>query len=288
MTLEGQLRNARPALDRAIDEAAARAPAAAVSPRPTPAPRSKVRAAAAAFVATAVIAVAVGFALLRGGSDSGTGAGVTTATTTTATSTATTAPLVEAHTGAAAGRKVSWLGVLVGPDGRELKITYENQCVAPRGARAIMSSTRVVVTIYAASPSPGSLLECPPFTDTQALTLPTPVDGRFVVDGALNPRSNPYVPWDHPELRAGGSTVRVQFLDRTCSRVSRASVVETTASVIVTVLQAPMTTPTTSCRYGIEPLFQEVQLASPLGKRRLLDGSCIASPGDPACLKPAP
>jgi hypothetical protein len=183
--------------------------------------------------------------------------------------------------------KVPWLGVLVAPDGRELKITYDG-CIAPRGARAIMSSTRVVVSVYAANPSPGSLIDCPGLIDAQVLTLPKPVDGRFVVDGALNPRPNPYVPWNHSELRDGGSTVRVQFSDRTCSRVSRASAVETTAIVIVTVLQTPMTTPTTSCRYGIEPLFQEVQLASPLGKRRLLDGSCIASPGDPACPKPAP
>ena len=288
MTLEGQLRNARPALDRVIDEAVARAASAAVSSQSTLVPRSKVRAAAAALMATAVIAVAVGFALSRGGSDSGTGAGVTTATTTTATSTATTAPLVEAQTGAAVGMKVPWLGVLVAPDGRELKITYPDECVAPRGARAIMSSERVMITVYAANPSPGLMTGCPGGIGTQALTLPKPVDGRFVVDGADTAAASQYVPWNHPELRDGGSTVRVQFSDRTCSRVSRASAVETTASVIVTVSQAPMTTPTTSCRYGNEPLFQEVQLASPLGKRRLLDGSCIASPGDPACPKPAP
>src|SRR5207248_2815840 len=118
----------------------------------------------------------------------------------------------------AAGRKVRWLGVLVAPEGRGLKITYENGCDSPRGARAIVSSTRVVVTIYAANPPPGSLIDCPSDITTQALTLPIPVDGRFVVDGALNPRPNPYVPWNHPELRDGGSTVRVEFSDRTCSR----------------------------------------------------------------------
>jgi hypothetical protein len=158
---------------------------------------------------------------------------------TTASSTVTTTSLVEARSGAAVGMKVPWLGVLVGPDGRDVTITLADDCVAPLGARAVMTSKRVVVTVYAANPSPGSAPACPPGggIGTQALTLPKPVDGRFVVDGADTPATSQYVPRSRSTVADSGSTVRVYFPDRTCSRVSRASVVETVQTVTVTAVE---------------------------------------------------
>jgi hypothetical protein len=220
-------------------------------------------------------------------------AGVSTSPLTRATtaSTVRTIPLVEARTGAAVGMKVPWLAVLVASDGRELKVTDAGDRVAPRGARAVMSSRRVVVTVYAANPSSGSVAACPPGggIGTQALTLPGPIDGRFVVDGADTRATSQYVPLSRSTVADAGSTVRIYFPDRTCSRVSRASVVETDKAVTVTAVEmaGSGTTKTQACVYaGDGPLVQEVHLASPIGKRRLLDGACVLTPRNAGCAGP--
>lgn len=235
------------------------------------------------------LVLAVGLIACSGGSYHAAKPTTTSQATTTPTSTATTAPLLQAQTGAAAGMKVPWLGVLVAPDGRELKVTYEDQCVAPRGARAIMSSTRVVVTVYAANPSPGSLTQCPSGIETQAFTLPKPVDGRSVVDGADTRATSQYVPFSRSTVSDAESTVRVYFPDRTCSRVSRASVVETDRTVTLTAIEMARsgTTKTQACAYaGDGPLVQEVHLASPIGRRRLIDGACVLTRRNAGCARP--
>jgi hypothetical protein len=204
-------------------------------------------------------------------------------------STSTTTRPLEAEVGTAAGAKVPWLAVRVSSNGRELAITYPSSCgEAARGAGAVMTAELVVVTVYAALSSGVLPLGCPVTTaPSEALTLPKPLGNRTVIDGAWNPDPNPYVVWNHPELLDGGLSVRVHFTDTTCTDVSSAAVVETTTSVTVTVSQGDVTPPT-ACRHGESSLTQEVQLASPLGNRRLVDGGCIDSPNNPACKTTAP
>jgi hypothetical protein len=248
------------------------------------------RAFAAAVVAV-VATVSTGVWLEMSNRTSPTRGFAATAPSTTAkhslpTTSPTTRPL-EAQVGTPEGLKVPWLAVRVSPDGTGLAITSQSSCgEQPRGARAIMTAKRVVVTVYTAASS-GFLGQCPETTSSETLTLPRPLGERIIVDGAWNPKPNPYVPWTHPELLDGGLTVRVHFTDTTCSHISSASVVETTTNVTVTVSQDDITPPT-SCRYGNSPLTQEVQLASPLGKRRLIDGACIESTPNPACTTTAP
>jgi hypothetical protein len=173
--------------------------------------------------------------------------------------------------------------------GRNLAVTYDSTGLVFHGLSARMTATQVIVTVFAA-PLPGSVSDSPccaaPGGVTKTLVLPQPVGDRIVIDGAATPATIQDVPWTHATVSADGMTISFSFPDRSCSRVSRASTVESAGTITITAVE-PATTYTTAkgtCVYdGDGPLTQQVHLAARLNGRRLIDGACLVDPNDDAC-----
>ena len=208
---------------------------------------------------------------------------------TTLPAASTTTIASEVSTGRPAGPTEGWQSIRVLAGGRTLAIAYDSTGLVFRGLTARMTPTQVIVTVFAA-PLPGRVPDypccMPPGGTTKTLALPQPVGNRVVIDGAATPDTSQDVPWTRSTVSADGMTVSVAFPDRSCSRVSRASTVETASTVIITAVE-PATTHTTAegtCAYdGDGPLTQQVHLAGRLNARHVIDGACLVDPNDVAC-----
>ena len=184
---------------------------------------------------------------------------------------------------------MAWQSVRVLAGGRGLAVAYDSTGLVFRGLSARMTPTRVVVTVFAA-PAPGPIPDYPCCVPsggtTKTLALPRPVGKRVVIDGADIPATSQDVPWTRASISADGLTVSVYFRDRSCSRVSRASTVESARTVIITAVE-PATTHTTAkgtCVYdGDGALTQQAHLAAHLSGRQVIDGACLVAPSDAAC-----
>jgi hypothetical protein len=161
-----------------------------------------------------------------------------------------------------------WDDVRVSPDGRSLAVSLSG-CLRPFDVNTASTPQRITVTVHMMISA--SAASCPASVDTRRVELSEPVGSRVIVDGSFDPTASMAVAWTKATAVLDGATLRIGFPDRSCSHIARTTVVETPATVTVTVFEAT-TRAGVPCPPPGELVVHDLPLAAPLAQRPVLDG----------------